>query len=445
MNLVLAHGVGGRSDLPIPVWVAAAAGAFVLLISFLGLIAFWRSARFRGAEGGHPSPALQGTLDSAAVAAVLRGIGLVGYLVTLAVLVLGSGDPSRSPAPTWIFVWFWVGLPLVSLLFGPVWRRLNPLRSIAAAVRVLVGGRSREPREYPARLGYWPAAASLFAFVWLELAYKDASRPAVLLGFVLIYSIVHVAFGARYGPQWFARADGFEVYSDVIGRLAPIGRRGDGRAVLRNPFDGLASLRPRPGLVAVICVLLGSTGFDGLSRTQGWVGLAQSIPDQPGNALLGTLGLVVAIAAVAGIYRAATGGRSTIATHTRHQTGVEPAALFVHSLVPIVLGYTTAHYFSFFLFQGQVGYILASDPFGWGWNLFGTAGWPVNYTAVSTTTIGFVQVAAIVLGHVVGVVAAHDRALEVLPHRDQVRGQFSLIAAMVAFTCGGIGLLVGSG
>lgn len=445
MGAILAHGVGGRSDLPIPVWMAAFAAALVVLVSFLGVAAFWRTARFRGAEAGRPLPApVQRFIDGRALRVTLRSVGLVVYALTVAVLALGADDAGRNPAPTWIFVWLWVGIPALSLLLGPVWSRLNPLRTIADGVRRIVP-QAWTSTPYPERFGYWPAAVSLFVFVWLELAYKDASLPSTLLTFVVLYSVVHVGFGVRYGPEWFARADGFEVYSDLMGRLAPLGRRVDGSVVLHNPFDGLASLRPRPGLVAVVCTLLGSTAFDGFTRTELWSGLARKVPEQPGNALLGTVGLVAAIALVSGLYAAASYAAPRLVQAVHGRTGHLPLALFAHSLVPIVVGYTIAHYFSFVLFQGQAGYILASDPFGRGADLLGTAGWAINYGAVSTTTIGVVQVAAIVVGHVAGVIAAHDRALSVFPHRDQLRGQYSLIAAMVAFTLGGIGLLVGSG
>ena len=46
-----------------------------------------------------------------------------------------------------------------------------------------------------------------------------------------------------------------------------------------------------------------------------------------------------------------------------------------------------------------------------------------------------------VLGHVLGVIAAHDRALNVLPERHQLTGQLPLLVAMVAFTVGGLYLL----
>ncbi|HVM03119.1 MAG TPA: hypothetical protein VM263_10655, partial [Acidimicrobiales bacterium] len=117
---------------------------------------------------------------------------------------------------------------------------------------------------------------------------------------------------------------------------------------------------------------------------------------------------------------------------------------FVPSLVPILLAYTIAHYFSLLVFEGQGALALASDPFGSGWDLFGTADWRIDFTAVTVATIAYVQAGAIVVGHVAGVVAAHDRAVELLPVRQAVRSQYPVLAAMVAYTVAGLTLLLGT-
>lgn len=446
--MFLAHGVGGRSDLPAPLWLAMYAAGAVVLASFVILVTFWSSPRFTGINAGRPVPAgMQRLLDSRPPRIVLAVVGLLLYLATLVVLIFGGDSAATNPAPTWVYVWLWVGLPAISVLFGPVWRLVNPLRTVTSGIRAALPGalRPSPDRQYPERLGYWPAAAALLVFVWLELAYREAARPSTLLAFVLLYSVVQVFFGLRYGNEWFARGDGFEVYSELLGRFSVLGRRVDNEFVLRNPFNGLASLRPRPGLVAVVCVLLGSTAFDGFARTRFWTGLADRATEQPANALLGTAGLAGSIGLVFGLFLSATVGTAGVRGAVLKRTGMALPPLFAHSLLPIVFGYTVAHYFSYFVFQGQAGYLLATDPFGLGWSLFGPAGRGIDYLVVSTTLIGFVQVGAIVVGHVAGVIAAHDRAMEVFPRKEQLRAQIPLVTTMIIFTLGGIGLVVGSG
>jgi hypothetical protein len=155
----------------------------------------------------------------------------------------------------------------------------------------------------------------------------------------------------------FARCDGFEVYSSLVGRLSPLGRRDDGRLVLRNPLNGLDALKPAAGLVATVSVLLGSTAYDGFSSTRIWVQAitTSSIPPET----LGALGLVGFITAAYATYSTATSLAGTLG-------GISERGLpgkFVHSIIPIAAGYVIAHYFSFFVFEGQNALILAADPF----------------------------------------------------------------------------------
>ena len=441
--MLLAHGLGGRSDLPVPLWLAVSGAAAAVVASFFALGTLWVTPRLKGAQAGRQLPRwLERLADARITRRLLRVLGLVFLAVLVLVALLGPPSSSDNPAPTWFFVWFWVGLVPISLLFGPVWRLCNPLRTISGVLSRWLNEGDEEPRRLPRAFGYRPATLSLFAFVWLELVYPEPDLPLTVFVFILLYALVHVSGGVRYGPEWFERGDGFEVYSSLIARLSPLGRRSDGRLVIRNPLDGLAALRNEPELVPVIGVILGSTAFDGLTRTQVWEGLSEKATGL-GYLLLGTAGLVGEIAFVIVSYSWA----NVVSERLAGANPSNPLALggrFVHSLVPIGIGYTVAHYFSLFVFQGQAGYLLASDPLGWGWNILGTADLRIDYAVVGTSTIALVQVGAIVAGHVLAVVAAHDRAVEILPEGAKRRAQYPLLAVMVVYTMLGIALLVGS-
>ena len=121
----------------------------------------------------------------------------------------------------------------------------------------------------------------------------------------------------------------------------------------------------------------------------------------------------------------------------------ELARAFAHSLVPIAFAYSVAHYFSLLVLEGQGIIALLSDPFGAGWDLFGTRGRAVDFNLLSPTAIAWVQAGAIVVGHVVAVVVAHDRALARFPSHQAVKAQLPLLVAMVLFTVGGLFLLLG--
>ena len=335
------------------------------------------------------------------------------------------------------YVWWWVGLPVLSVLFGPVWRAVSPVRSINALVaRVSGGDPARGVFVYPERLGYWPAAVGLYAFVWMELVYAHGTE----LGPVRLWCAVYVAAmligGALFGDGFFARADPFEVYSTLAGKLSIWARSEDGRLLLRSPLANLATVEAAAGLVAVVSTLFGSTAYDSFRDSTPWVRFTQST-DVSGT-LLGNLALLGFCLAVGLIFVAGTMA-TAVEPGTRRSTLPN---LFGHSVVPIVIGYIVAHYLTYLIEVGQQTLIQASDPLSNGSNLFGTGNWSVNYAlSYHPTALATTKVLAVVIGHVVGVIAAHDRALTLLPTNHRISGQLPLLVAMVGFTVGGIYLL----
>lgn len=427
------HGIGGRGDLPVPLWLAIYSAAAAVAVSFFALAAFWSKPRFE-LTAGTPLRALTRVVDARPARWLLKAIGVAALALLLGASWFGSSSPGLNPAPTWLYVWIWVGIIPVSLLFGPIWRLANPLRVIAGLVP------RTSYRVLPAGIAYWPAVAGLFGFLWLELVFPDGSEPIVVATFVTGYMLVNVAAGISYGPRWFAIGDSFEVYAEVLAKLSPLGRDDQRRLVLRNPLAGLATIPQERGMVGLLCLLLGSTAFDGISRWSAWTDLTGEL-GRAGHILVYTLGLLVAVAVVSTLFLLAA--RATGSARIR-PGGLGNAGLpgaFVHSLVPIAIGYAVAHYFSFAMFQGQEGLLLATDPFGRGWDLLGVGSARIDYAFLGTGLIAAVQIGAIVLGHVLGVVSAHDRATHLFRRRELRRAQYPMLAAMVAFTAGGIALV----
>ncbi|MFK0048269.1 hypothetical protein ACIQU4_30105 [Streptomyces sp. NPDC090741] len=423
----LAHGIGSQHDLPISPFYAFAGAFAALFVSFLALGLLWPSSRFRGDRSGLALPAaLERIADAPATRTALRGLGLAAALAVLLSLLLGPDDPARNPAPGAVYVLLWVGLVPASLLLGPVWRLLNPLRTLYRLYRRLPRARPRHAHApLPAGLGQWPAAAGLFCFTWLELAAPDPASTTTLLTALTVYTAVHLALAARFGERWFADADAFEAYSALLARLSPLGRRSDGRLVLRNPFHGLDATPERPGLVATVCVLLGSTAYDGYSDNPSWINTLQTSP--LGRTPTATLGLFASIALVATLY-------CLCAAATRLVCGPHPGPLtaFAHSLVPISLGYLVAHYFSLLVTEGPRTVIMA----------LGTDNAPEPLPPLGPGGLAALQVIAVVTGHVLGVIAAHDRSVRLFPPARAVTGQLPLLALMITFTIGGVGLLL---
>ncbi|HEX4980004.1 MAG TPA: hypothetical protein VFV35_08060 [Acidimicrobiales bacterium] len=426
---LLAHGVGGRTDLPVPTWMVGYGAAAVLIVSFAALAAFWRTPRL-AAVG--PGAVVAGGRPARFALLAARWVGLAAFLLVAAAALFGRDDSLDNLAPTAVYIAFWVGLTIVSALVGDVYAALDPFATITAGIG------ADDSRPY--RAGFLPAAAGLGAFVWLELVYESGARPRVL-GVALVVLTAGMAVCAyRWGRRAVAFVDPFGAWFGVLGTMAPLGAAA-GEVRLRWPLVGLVRFVPPVGTVPLVMVALGSTAFDGFTRTEWWSDRANDLDGIAYHAF-GTVGLLAGVGGVTALYLGAARLTESL-TGGRAGDSKRLAGAFVHSLVPIAFAYSVAHYASLLLFEGQATTALVSDPFGQGWDLFGTAGNTIDYTIVSTSTISWIQVGTIVVGHVAGVVLAHDRALELFPPRLATRSQYPLLVVMVALTVGGLVLLLG--
>jgi hypothetical protein len=448
---LLAHGLGGVRDLPIPTWIFYWGAAIVLVVSFFLLGRLWRTPLLDRHSSGRAGPRwLDRIVLATALRVVVQTLSVALFLLVFVSAVLGDSDPFRNLAPTWIYVIFWLGVPLLSALFGNVWRVLSPWRALADAfvwLRERANGEATPLAEYPERLGRWPAATTLLAFVTLELAYADPAAPRTLAFATALYSYVALFGYAAFGREtWDTRGEGFAVAFAYFARIAPLVVE-EGRLRIRWPLTGLAGTEPIPGSLAVIAVMLGSVGYDGLSRTSWWQNLLAEVEGPfiveqaavaewvvTGVSLAGLLGVIALVGlAYSG---ACSMMRSTVNA---------PRSLlrdFLLSLVPIAFVYAVAHYFSLFVIQGQFAIPLLSDPLGRGWDLFGTAHVVPNLAPVSPDTVWYVQAGALVAGHVAGLAVAHDRAVAIFRDRhDALRSQLPMLALMVLYTVGGLWIL----
>lgn len=445
--MIDAHGIGGQADLPIPLSLAIAGAVAALVVSFTVLILAWHKPRYDApASPGKPVPTW---LDRAVRATYTRvGLRILGMLVfgyTVVAAVWGE-DALTNPFFGIVYVWWWVGLVFASLLLGPVWRAISPVRTVNLLLARLSGGDpERGIADYPSWLGLWPAAFGLYAFVWLELVYRHSTSLGPVRLWCAVYVAVMLVGGAIYGSRFYARADPFEVWSSLAAKLSPWAMH-EGRLVLRNPLANLATATPAPGLVAVVAVLFGSTAYDSFSESSFWVRTVQdaevSMTVLDNSALLVFCvgaGLVFSTGCwLAGV--TLSGGRfhAVDVGHPRWQM----PRLLAHSIVPILAGYFVAHYLTLFVDTGLQTLSYASDPFGTGADIFGTAGVePTYWFAYHPTLLATIKVLAVVIGHVVAAVSAHDRAIALLPRDHEITGQLPLLVAMVAFTAGGLYLL----
>lgn len=433
---VLAHGLGGSTDLPIPFTYALIGAAWALTFTFAVVALAWRKPKFDATRPGRALPdAVTRVVDASPTRWILTALTLVLTAWVAMAAFFGPQD-SENALPGVFYVLLWVGLVALSLVFGPVWRVISPIRAVHRIV-----GRPSFERTYPARLGYWPAAVGLFAFVWLELASPDPGSLQAIRTWLLVYLGITLAGTLWCGTRWCARADPFEVYSVVASRLSPMRRNPDGRIAIGNPFDHLGTLPVRPGVVAVLSVLLGSTAFDSFSATPAFRNFSDRVTDSAVTAsLLRTAGLLLFAAVVAVSFTLAARATGGVDAQQRRELPGKMA----HSLIPIVIGYVFAHYLTYLVERGQEAIIRLADPLGRGWNVLGLADNEVSYVLSMHPAVGAtLKVGFVVAGHIAGVIAAHDRSLALLPKAHQVTGQLAMMLVMVGYTFMGLYLLFG--
>jgi hypothetical protein len=387
--------------------------------------------------------------------------GAIGvFLLGLAIYAgfEGTSAPDRNIALTLIFVTAWLGFPLLGVLLGDVFRAFNPWNAIAAPIGAAyrrVTGRAPGHLVYPERLGRWPAAVGIFAFVWLELVYGEGGSVAVGVSpqdvalAASLYTVYTLAMVVAFGREtWFRSGEIFSVFFGMFATLGKLEMR-EGVLGVRRFLSGSTHWVTGAGSVAVILVSIGSTTFDGAQEGVFKGGIEQLVT-WSSDAGMGAVAsarfasttfMLISVGIVALVYLIGVRGMSSVPGAPDRRTLWRR---FGHALIPIAFAYLAAHYFSLFVYQEQAQFtFLLSDPLGTGTtDLFGTASFGINYGAINSELVWYVQVATLLAGHVAGLVLAHDRAITVWgDYRKAARSQYWMLAVMVAFTCFGLFLL----
>ncbi len=458
--LPLGHGaLAPKDDLPIPETWFAWGAAIVLILSFIGLSIAWVKPRWDEdrwrAFGGFSRAIVNPVVE---IVAGALGVFLLGVVVWSG--LYGTANSAANFNVTFVFVTFWVCVPIVSVFFGDVFRALNPWRAIGRAVGAvfgLVAGRSAPaPLAYPDRFGRWPAVVGLAAFLWLELAYGVPFEPVVIIDprTVAVATLIYTAFTfvamALFGVEkWCARGETFSVLFNMFSRIAPLEVR-DGRLGRRPWFSGAVGWGLVPGSVALVLLLIAGTTYDGaaegiLAEPIDWMydlinGGSGAEGDVISRRITASVFMLLTFGVVSAIY---WGGIKGMGTEGSGMTTRELGRTFAFCFIPIAFAYTLAHYFSLVIFQEQAQFTyLLSDPLGEGSDFFGTASGTVDLRVVSSEFVWYVQVGSLIAGHVAALAMGHDKALAVYKNlRRATQSQYWMLALMVSFTVLGLALL----
>jgi len=465
-----AHGFAQRYDLPVPLSLYITGAAATVALSFVVIAWFLRG---HDAGANYPRFDLFRTRTGRLIGhRYVTGTGriLASCLLILIVVAgfIGDQNPFQNIAPTLIWVIWWVGFAYLSGLVGDLWAVFNPWTALFDGVDRVV--RRFRPDTgaslglaYPDRLGDAPAVLLLLWFVWAELIWPDSDVPARLAGAVLTYSLITWLGMFLFGKQvWLRHGEVFSILFSLLARFAPteyrvVERATDGGEVrqlnLRPWAVGLLADRPMgTSRMVFVVIMLASVTFDGLLATPLWATLGDAmlvsqtvrpvillLQDIAGDAIaaIGTIAMIIFMLSFQLVYllfSAILWRVLPARIRADHSVG-KIAGLFVLTLIPISLAYNLAHYLSYLLMVGQYMIPLVSDPFGFGWDLFGTGHYMIDIGIVNARFVWRTSVIAIVGGHIVAVYLSHVTALRMFADKRAVLvSQVPMLFLMVGYT-----------
>ncbi len=450
-----AHGFGARYDLPIPLSLYLAGAGFTVAVSFVMLAAFMRSAPRSGEHWRLDLTRTAGGRFLVAPGFLLacRTLAVALFLVVVAAGLFGVQSPLKNIAPVMVWAIWWVGMAYISALLGDLWALVNPLDTLFAWAEVLYarirpGGRLALGLRYPEALGAWPAVVLFLVFVWMELVWERSDSPAYLAAAMLAYAALTWFGMLLFGrAQWLSRGEVFALVFGLLARFAPTEVRESSsgvRALNLRPYGvGLLTREPVPAsIVALVLAMLAAVFFDGFMETPLWAGILEyyappaQIMASDGDAArmwLQTAGMMGAPLLFVCVYLVFC--RLVAWCSDERVSVTRVAGLFVLTLIPIAIAYHLAHYLSFLAMAGQYLIPLVSDPFGFGWDLFGTKNHFVRIGLVDARAVWYISIGAIVIGHVIAVYLAHCVALRAYSDRRiALRSQWPMVALMVCYT-----------
>jgi hypothetical protein len=436
--------------LPFPLYAAGAAAALVLSFFAFGLPTNAGSSLAPADRGFHA----QVMRVPVILTRSLQTISLASMTLAVACGFFGTSDPFDNFSMTYFWIWIVLGVAYLSIAFADIQLLINPWLALCNLLQSfgLVSFRAR--LVYPARLDRYPALLMYATFVWLELFAH--MRPQGLSVCLVTYSLLNVAGAWAFGRSvWFRDVEFFGVLFGFFGSLSPIKFSliaGDdatvrfGVSMRREVFrvDSETTLRWSSCLFVVF--MLSSTAFDGLQSTVEGYSVLSDLSARSATAE-GRLGLgaqsfvlfslpflYLLILFVTLVVSRSIAGSALMSS--------ELVRRFVPTLIPIAIAYHFAHYYTSFVGQASQIVRLASDPFGVGWDLFGTASMTRAPFLIDIETVWNTQLGVILLGHVVAVYWAHGLARRVFSSRSNLLWhQMPMLVLMVAMTVFGLWIL----
>ncbi len=370
---------------------------------------------------------------------------LTSYFAFLAFLGLvfvglfGERDPMHNLMTLVFWTGVWIAVPLASMLFGNLWRIMNPWTGPVRMARLLLGRTGSFGLD---RLDHWPAVLGYAGFVWFQMVSLYPDDPAVLAQLALGYWLVIFVLAVLEGEDWLPKGEFLTLLFSLIARVAPLWQEtsaGRARLYLGWPGTQVLSLPPlTPSAVVFVSLALAALTFDGLSETFWWQALIGQNPLEPvgRSAVIGvnSVGLLAAWVATLGLILAA------IALGRWIGGGFATGPVML-SFLAIAAGYHAAHYVVMLLTAGQYTLAALNDPFLQGESWLGLPPYFVSFGILTDPGvmpwIYGAQFAAILGAHLLAVVLG----LKLAGHDAKPLAHLPMTVLMVLYTVLGLWLL----
>ena len=395
----LNHGVVNVGDLPIPFDIVLNSSALVVLITFVYLKVSWKESII--------TPRQEVFNDRQNFIGKLFGIIILFLLVAPG--IFGNESSKTSVAPLILWVFLWIGVPVLGLLFGDIYSKFNPLN--------LFSLKSEKPESV------YFACILFIGLTWFELVWKEPGNP-LNIAIVLITLFVCVNLLRYFLKKSLIEVDPLLLLHYLYSKLKLF----NSRPYFRSLLDNIGNLAKLKGIEYFVLLMIGTVTYDGLRETTFWYNQFGSRTDDMGFStmmfLIMNLGTIL-FYRFACFFAIKVGGSDLKLNHVSN--------LFGHTMLPIAFAYHVTHYLTLLLFESQTFFYRFNDPIGIGMNILNVEEPTINYF-IEPLVIWGIQVAVTLLGHMLSVVLAHDLAVKLFGHQQSDKTQYIFLFITVALT-----------
>jgi len=393
------HGIGSVGDLPIPFDTVLNISGLVIVLTFVFLKVSWKESIFIKKE-------IFVTYKQPLIGKVFGW-----FLLSLLILpgLFGNENANTSITPLIIWVFFWIGVPVLGLFFGDVYAKFNPLDIY------------RAPNSNPKSV--YIATALFLGLTWFELVWNKPGNPTHIGVVFLVLLLITIT------SKFFLQKDSTEVDPlHLLHHLYSKLRLNISKPVLKNMLENISNLSNLKGMEYFILLMIGTVTYDGLRGTTYWRNLFGASVLDIGFSTLAflSINLIVILS-----YRFACWFAIKVSGERKNLN--EISLLFGHTMLPIAFAYHVTHYLSLLLYESQSLIFRLNDPYGVGWNLFNVNEISINYF-LSPVTLWTIQVFVTLAGHMLSVVLAHDLAVKLFGHQQSDKTQYIFLLITVGLT-----------